>query len=285
MFAPAGDSFSFSVPSFHLSSTAKLVVAAQLAALLIMLGVQHVVGLSIYSLDNVSLDGSLNWLYIAEVVVFAPIREELVFRGVLLATFYRRVGGQSAELMLRAVFATSFFFGGIHAINFFSTDSSPAYVSVQVIFGLLIGIVFAADYARNGIFGCLVMHAVNNLCSSFVSRRDMMDEPIVICGYVQGAVVFTAFAMLAVKKLREAKSCRFPVVDGMGIEPLPYSAEEEAEEKPKKMKKKRKAKVEEVVEEVTEEVSAPAPASEPEVAPVPPELPAIRSRRGGKAAK
>jgi membrane protease YdiL (CAAX protease family) len=142
----------------------------------------------ILSLENYYFDAeytTLNWRRITEMLIFAPLREELVFRGIMVNIFYRKVclSGDPILTLLAQTFGPSVMFSLIHLFNFSAGKFSNSYVVVQVLIGFLVGSFYSMRYiSSNTIWEPLLLHMGNNFFSSFLSSRYAFDslEPMVV---------------------------------------------------------------------------------------------------------
>jgi membrane protease YdiL (CAAX protease family) len=143
---------------------------------------------SILSFENYLLEPefvNLNWRRITEMLIFAPLREELVFRGIMVNIFYRKVclSGDPILTLLAQTFGPSVMFSLIHLFNFSAGKFSNSYVVVQVLVGFIVGSFYSMRYiSSNTIWEPLLLHMGNNLFSSFLSSKYEFDafDPLIV---------------------------------------------------------------------------------------------------------
>lgn len=294
LLSPANDTFTFSHPILALSPFALTVLACQLGGFLLMLLIQYVSGVWVYSMTPLlAPSGGLNLPHLLEVAVLAPLREELVFRGILVSTFYRRVGGQAPDRKLRAILMSALFFGAVHAVNLLNPAFSKPYVIAQVVFGVLVGAAYGCELALGSLWGCIVLHMVNNLASSVVDMQALNNHPLIWAAFAESLLVYACLCWLGARAVQAKGVCRWSAVDGMGCEALPYRLDDEGGERKLRRKKRvvkkggaaeDKAGADGEAEEEAEEAAEAAGATEAATATVAPaSAPAgIRGRRGRK---
>ena len=87
-------------------------------------------------------------------VIFAPIGEELLFRGFLF-TFFRK------RSRFLAYFVSAFLFGFVHVMNSVMGGDLSEFIQMIPYFGM--GLVFAYSYeSNNNIFASILTHATSN---------------------------------------------------------------------------------------------------------------------------
>ena len=108
---------------------------------------------------NLGMTGNGKWMMIIDVVIFAPIFEELVFRKCLFG-FFRRT---KLPIVL-SLFLTAFVFAIIHCTteNFLSLE---AYIYLSNYMALSLMLCLAYYYARESIYTSIIIHMINNLIS------------------------------------------------------------------------------------------------------------------------
>lgn len=182
------------------SRMALWVCAAHAVGFGAMLAAQRAAGVELYSLANYTGVRAA-----ADMLVLAPFREELVFRGAILGVFRKRF---KASQTVRAALVSSVLFALIHLANFLAaTEYSTTYVALQVGLGFLIGLFYSLRVARaNALWETVLMHAVNNLFSSFLPLGTELDftHPLVAVSLLATVAVYAALVAAALRDLRRA---------------------------------------------------------------------------------
>ena len=123
-----------------------------------------------YSKDGRELEPAM----ISDMLVLAPLREELVFRAAIFCVFYIRLGDDTAVSKLLCCGLSGLVFGLVHLMNLLGTRYSPLYIALQVGLGVLLGNFYALRFVLNeSLLQSVIMHAVNNLYSRSVTRREL----------------------------------------------------------------------------------------------------------------
>lgn len=143
------------------------------------------------------------WAYVTT-ILFAPILEELLCRGLLFETFNKRWG------VKLSIFLSALFFGLIHF------DISTAIVAT------IAGMIFGVLYVRtSSIFASIIVHAINNamaftlivLEKENISFREILGSDMVYyIVYGVAALIFIAASVEAYFKLK-AKQAEPKVAD------------------------------------------------------------------------
>ena len=111
----------------------------------------------------VAILGNYPVLMFLGTVVFAPIAEELLHRGLVFGSLFQT----SVPL---AYTASALLFASIHVVQYIGFYS-PAYIALALIQYLPAGIIFAWAYQRSGsIFAPILIHAVNNMIAISLTR-------------------------------------------------------------------------------------------------------------------
>ena len=96
-------------------------------------------------------------------VIFAPIAEEMLHRGLVFGSLFQK----SIPL---AYAASAVLFASIHVVQYIGFYS-PAYIVLALVQYLPAGIIFAWAYQRSGsIFAPIMIHAINNLIAISLTR-------------------------------------------------------------------------------------------------------------------
>lgn len=128
------------------------------------------------------LTETIDWVQLLEIFALAPIREELLFRGILFVIIYRRIGGLSTDSKKATLLVCAAVFGMIHLLNFFGSRYPPPYISLQIALGSMIGLFYSVRFLGSGtIWEPIWLHVFNNVCSSFLPLSTNMDvtDPLI----------------------------------------------------------------------------------------------------------
>ena len=158
------------------------------------------------------IDGSFSikplvWTIIL-VSLTAGIKEEVVFRGVIISTLMRQ--WKDRNLFRQAALVSGIVFGLIHAANIFA-GADPLQTLFQVIGSVSVGFIFAAVYLRTGsILPCMFYHALHDIiaiaCESNVSENGIMSARAFWWGDVFNLAMAAVMAAAAFWLLRDAKT-------------------------------------------------------------------------------
>jgi len=117
--------------------------------------------------------GQLNYYSSAQMLLFVPLKEEMLFRATLYVLLSDRQQKEMPAMLL-----CSLFFGGFHILNalFNQQTFSVGYVLLQIFFGYLVGAFYGMQFIRTGsIFESSVLHALNNVFASFLPLSMAFD--------------------------------------------------------------------------------------------------------------
>ena len=107
---------------------------------------------------------------ISDMLILAPLREELVFRAAIFCVFYIRLGDDTAVSKLLCCGLSGVVFGLVHLMNLLGTRYSSLYIALQVGLGVLLGNFYAMRFVLDeSLLQSVIMHAVNNLYSRSVA--------------------------------------------------------------------------------------------------------------------
>ena len=126
------------------------------------------------------IDGSFSIKPLTLTILFvsltAGIKEEVVFRGVIISTLMRQ--WKDRNLFRQAALVSGIVFGLIHAANIFA-GADPLQTLFQVIGSVSVGFIFAAVYLRTGsILPCMFYHALHErLPARATSRKTALCPP------------------------------------------------------------------------------------------------------------
>ena len=158
------------------------------------------------------IDGSFSIKPLTLTILFvsltAGIKEEVVFRGVIISTLMRQ--WKDRNLFRQAALVSGIVFGLIHAANIFA-GADPLQTLFQVIGSVSVGFIFAAVYLRTGsILPCMLYHALHDIiaiaCESNVSENGIMSARAFWWGDVFNLAMAAVMAAAAFWLLRDAKT-------------------------------------------------------------------------------
>ena len=158
------------------------------------------------------IDGSFSIQPLTLTILFvsltAGIKEEVVFRGVIISTLMRQ--WKDRNLFRQAALVSGIVFGLIHAANIFA-GADPLQTLFQVIGSVSVGFIFAAVYLRTGsILPCMFYHALHDIiaiaCESNVSENGIMSARAFWWGDVFNLAMAAVMAAAAFWLLRDAKT-------------------------------------------------------------------------------
>eukprot|EP00808_Paulinella_micropora_P005875 g57439.t1 len=127
-------------------------------------------------LNELKSDGQYKLTQMAEILLLAPVREEIVFRGAVVCIFYRRLGSPDPAAKLRVVVSAACLFAMVHLLNVMGTTThSNTYIALQVACGRC--------------YYCIV---VNNFCASFLplDTKGNFQDPILATSLLLTLVVY-----------------------------------------------------------------------------------------------
>lgn len=158
------------------------------------------------------IDGSFSIKPLTLTIIFvsltAGIKEEVVFRGVIISTLMRQ--WKDRNLFRQAALVSGIVFGLIHAANIFA-GADPLQTLFQVIGSVSVGFIFAAVYLRTGsILPCMFYHALHDIiaiaCESNVAENGIMSAKAFWWGDVFNLAMAAVMAAAAFWLLRDAKT-------------------------------------------------------------------------------
>lgn len=108
-----------------------------------------------------TLPGSLRCMS-QKTLLWAPLFEEVAFRGALFTVALQRAGGGVFGARV-AAFASVAAFVAVHVPLFWAAGAVPTYVLMQVVSAAVAGVAWSAIYARGGsLFEVVCLHVFNN---------------------------------------------------------------------------------------------------------------------------
>lgn len=158
------------------------------------------------------IDGSfsikpLTWVIIITSLT-AGIKEEFLFRGVIVSTLLRR--WKDRNMFLQAALVSGIVFGLIHATNVLA-GADPMQTLFQVIASVGVGIFFAAVYIRCGsILPCMFYHVLHDIIAiaaeSNVAENGIMYAQALSWGDAFSLALSFVLAAVGLWLIRSAKT-------------------------------------------------------------------------------
>jgi membrane protease YdiL (CAAX protease family) len=158
------------------------------------------------------IDGSfslkpLTWVIIITSLT-AGIKEEFLFRGVIVSTLLRR--WKDRNMFLQAALVSGIVFGLLHAANVLA-GADPVQTLFQVIASVGVGIFFAAVYIRCGsILPCMFYHVLHDIISiaaeSNVAENGIMSAKALSWGDAFSLALSFVLAAAGLWLIRSAKT-------------------------------------------------------------------------------
>ena len=158
------------------------------------------------------IDGSfsikpLTWVIIITSLT-AGIKEEFLFRGVIVSTLLRQ--WKDRNMFVQATLVSGIVFGLIHATNILA-GADPMQTLFQVISSTGVGIFFAAVYIRCGsILPCMFYHVLHDIiaiaCESNVAENGIMSAKAFWWGDVFNLALSFVLAAVGLWLIRGAKT-------------------------------------------------------------------------------
>ncbi len=152
-----------------------------------------------------------------DLLVLAPLREELLYRGVLFSLVYRRLASVSAGWQ-GPIVVSSLAFGLMHGMNFFSNRGpSKLYVLLQVLDAVPIGVFYNLRFISTGnIWETIGLHFIHNVFASLVPTKleYRITDPYFVVPALATLLVHLLLARNAYRSLeRQSGGAKFRVVD------------------------------------------------------------------------
>jgi len=144
-------------------------------------------------------NGTINYARSITIIIFSPMQEELVFRGILNYLLRRRIPDTWHCMLL-----SNIIFGLFHLTNIFG-NYSLFYVILQIALGFLLGLFYNCQlYIGYSIWEPVILHTINNLSSSLLSTREELDwtHPLVIFPLIQTFLVYGMLLWYSKKHMR-----------------------------------------------------------------------------------
>lgn len=191
------------------SGLAQLVICFHFVSFVLIYHMQQYYTQNILTMDNFyDKSGKFDFFSITETWIAAPIREELVFRAVLVNLYYtifKQYGFNKAQVLQAQVFGPSLFFSLIHLSNFVGSPFSSTYIGLQISLGFVIGTFYALRFiASDNIWETIVLHIANNIVSIFTPSGDQLDltNSLTFASFVLTFVVYLCLNYFCWNRLR-----------------------------------------------------------------------------------
>lgn len=165
---------------------------------------------------------------ISDMILFAPLREEIVFRGIILSYLMVKLiqnntasaNQSNKQWQIYNCVISGCIFGLIHLLNLFSSSSiySTTYCIAQILLGICVGIYYSLHLTLyNNISELIIMHCCNNLYSSFVPLNitlNIESDMILIISLSTTFVLYTLLNILSIQQLLQQPYKIFRVPPG-----------------------------------------------------------------------
>lgn len=168
----------------HISARTAFVVMGNLVGLFLF---AHWSDITLRNFSD-TRDGAFSTYRMYEIMFFAPLREEVLFRLVLVLILNNRMPRRPVLLVL----LSTLLFSVSHIGNLFTGRHSTVYVLLQVVLGLLIGGIYAREMVSSRrIFGSVIMHVMNNAISSVNVDSDATGADLLGTPRAQMSLAYT----------------------------------------------------------------------------------------------
>jgi len=184
---PKGLPSRITISKIKMSWTSFVVCLFHFADLFLMLGVQWWTGRWVFSFANYLEDSQLELYKVSNFLIFTPILEELVFRGILTYILATRIQHKG-----KCILFSNLIFGLFHLVNLFGSSYSFWYVLLQVFLGMEIGLFYGCQFLLSqNIWECIILHMVNNITSSFLPATTLeFADPLITVSLLQTVIVY-----------------------------------------------------------------------------------------------
>jgi hypothetical protein len=93
-------------------------------------------------------------------ILCVGIREECIYRATIQNIVAKKYANSVKGIWITAIVG-SFIFGIMHPVNFFTTETDPYAIVVQIFSAMFIGLVFSAIYLRSGnVWAVIIIHTL-----------------------------------------------------------------------------------------------------------------------------
>ncbi|KAL7679447.1 putative sterile alpha and TIR motif-containing protein [Plasmopara halstedii] len=150
-------------------------------------------------------DGSIAIDEIVQILILAPIKEELLFRGMIMLVAINRLQNLKSSALL-----SSFLFATVHLINarHIGSQYSASYVAFQIFWAWLVGLFLALNLAITGsLMECIILHIINNIFALGVSKISAIDitQPSLCCLVLAALIVYSVAIARQLHLLNDVK--------------------------------------------------------------------------------
>jgi len=216
-----------------------LLIAAQISSALV---VAFITNFKYYSTESfiVKETGQIKYGSVFEMLILNPLREEIVFRGVVVSAIYRRIGGFHPQHKIRVSLLSGFLFGFIHVLNLFSDKFSQFYILLQVVFGFFVGYFYSLRFMKAGLMEPIILHVANNAMASFF-KSDInftTEDTWMLVAFGHSLVLFIIAAYVATREIQAMGMTSFPAIDGNALEVPLEEGNEEGQQQQQTRKRK-----------------------------------------------
>mmetsp|Transcript_5161 Transcript_5161/g.8496 ORF Transcript_5161/g.8496 Transcript_5161/m.8496 type:complete len:186 (+) Transcript_5161:534-1091(+) len=177
----------------------------QAGLLLLQLWWQWQSGRWVFTLSNLNSaapTGRFDYGRLIEIFIVSPIREELVFRGVIMHILYNRYPSGLVAALWSGVF-----FGLVHLINIANSKFSRLYIIAQVFLGWQIGFFYALRSYRSGsLWEAIIFHMCNNLAAIFAPFDLDISDPFIKFSVYQAAAFYGIMILYECACLRKERA-------------------------------------------------------------------------------
>ncbi|GAM24489.1 hypothetical protein SAMD00019534_076640 [Acytostelium subglobosum LB1] len=172
------------------NNEALMFMACMLGLFIASLVQQYATGQFIFNMDNIytvsTFNKSINYFSLVSILIFAPISEELIFRGFILYILRRR-----SDNVKFCVITSNIIFGLFHLVNL-GGGISFYYILLQITMGVLFGINLSLFFLQTGTLATpILIHIFNNSLSIFLPTTTTNFANIIILPYLTLEVLMT----------------------------------------------------------------------------------------------
>jgi membrane protease YdiL (CAAX protease family) len=121
---------------------------------------------------------TFNYSRMVSLVLFDPIKEEIVFRGCVFTVMITRTKSKRQSILL-----ANFLFGLFHLINLIPGQFSFLYVTFQLVLGVEMGIFYSTRLVHSGsLWEGIVLHCLNNALAVWLptAQADLLGNALLL---------------------------------------------------------------------------------------------------------
>lgn len=148
---------------------------------------------SYFDLSHLSHEGALSWSLTFEYLLFNPIKEELLFRALIVELLSRRTKLRGEQQGFWISMMNGVLFGAFHLMNLFGRTFGVKYVILQAALCVVSGTAYSLQIlATKSIFEVIIMHSLNNSFAALF-RKDLvvnMSDMFVVTNFVVILMIF-----------------------------------------------------------------------------------------------